>query len=228
MFNHFQSVRLVYSVHCGGDTVVDPIITGRTYAVRDPTDGLFNAFILGKSNLIKGVQAHASSNIIIEVQVPRPGQADENFFVSFGWTLLNLFDIERRLNAGLFQLPLYQAPVRTGLDVRDIDSLRPISKVVLCLRMGHVAENIDTDIKFHDPNNGEQPNDYAVPDIHGTGRLERSDDGSGDGRPLSRASLKSSEEGEQIALPEEEAVADDKFEYEGAGIILKIHSIYHY
>jgi len=41
-------------------------------------------------------------------------------YVSYGWTILNVFDIYYELNRGIFKLPLYVSPTKTDIDVRDI------------------------------------------------------------------------------------------------------------
>lgn len=38
MFKLFESARLVFSVHKVAQTIFDPIISGRTEAITDPTD----------------------------------------------------------------------------------------------------------------------------------------------------------------------------------------------
>lgn len=75
--------------------------------------------------------------------MPKPGQNDPNWFVSYGWTILPLFDTDRKLLAGIWKLPLYQAPVLTSLDVRDIETLKPIHKSLLCLRLSHISDDLD-------------------------------------------------------------------------------------
>lgn len=50
---------------------------------------------------IKGLEAHAGANLIIELQTRRPDQSSkENKQASIGWTLLNLFSANYELNIG--------------------------------------------------------------------------------------------------------------------------------
>ena len=72
------------------------------------------------SHTIKNVQPHPSSNLIIELQVPKPNTGNTDKFVSFGWTVLNLFDNYYELERGIFRIPIYMSPTQTNLDVRDI------------------------------------------------------------------------------------------------------------
>ena len=98
---------------------------------------------MNRSNLLKGIEAHPSCNIILEVQVQQANQDNEGWFVSFGWTLLNLFDHRRDLDKGVWKLPLYQSPTVAHLDVRDINTLKAIPSTVLCLRICNAQEHID-------------------------------------------------------------------------------------
>ena len=52
--------------------------------------------------------------------MPKPNTGASDKFVSFGWTILNLFDNYYELNRGIFKLPLYMSPTKADLDVRDI------------------------------------------------------------------------------------------------------------
>ena len=134
---------------------------------------------------------------------------------------MNLFDVERFLSIGLWRLPLYQAPVNAALDTRDIETLKPIAKTTICLRIGHVQSEFDQEIKFHDPKGASKPSDYEVPDIHNIDFVSQD----GDQESLEDSDQASGEEEERA---EEEMLADEAQVYEGRGIILKIHSVNNY
>ena len=93
------------------------------YASIDPTDSSMNTFIFGVSNIIRGLKPHPMCNLIIEMQVPR-NPNDKSYFISYGWTLINVFDLHREVAQGIWRLPLYQSPVQASLDLRDIGALR--------------------------------------------------------------------------------------------------------
>lgn len=52
--------------------------------------------VFGISNILRGMKAHPMSNLVIEMQVQSP--RDKQYFVSYGWTLINLFDLQRDMN----------------------------------------------------------------------------------------------------------------------------------
>lgn len=70
------------------------------------------------------------------MQVPKPNGPNDRF-VSFGWTVLNLFDTYYELNRGIFKLPLYVSPTKTDIDIRDIPFLKRIPETVFCMRIGN-------------------------------------------------------------------------------------------
>ena len=83
-------------------------------------------------------------------------------YVSFGWTLLNLFDLYYELNRGVFKLPLYISPTKTDLDVRDIPWLKRIPDTLLTVRIGNPGdENTNFQLLSHT-----SPDEYVVPKIH--------------------------------------------------------------
>jgi len=55
--------------------------------------------------------------------VPKPNAGSQPKYVSYGWTLLNLFDSNYNFNRGVFRLPIYMSPTRTDIDIRDVASL---------------------------------------------------------------------------------------------------------
>ena len=82
--------------------------------------------------------------------------------MSFGWTLLNLFDLYYELNRGVFKLPLYISPTKTDLDVRDIPWLKRIPDTLLTVRIGNPGdENTNFQLLSHT-----SPDEYVVPKIH--------------------------------------------------------------
>jgi hypothetical protein len=82
--------------------------------------------------------------------------------VSYGWTLLNLFDSNYNFNRGVFKLPLYTSPTRTDIDIRDIGTLQRIPETVLLFRIGNPG---DAACNF-DYKSSTIPEDYVVPKIH--------------------------------------------------------------
>lgn len=82
--------------------------------------------------------------------------------MSYGWTILNLFDVYYELNRGIFKLPIYMSPTKTDIDTRDIPWLKRIPEVVLLMRIGNPEdENSRFNVKFYT-----SPDEYVVPRIH--------------------------------------------------------------
>lgn len=82
--------------------------------------------------------------------------------MSYGWTVLNLFDIYYELNRGIFKLPVYVSPTKTDIDVRDMQSVKRIPDTLLCIRVGNPDDvNCKFPLQFHT-----SPDEYVVPKIH--------------------------------------------------------------
>lgn len=74
----------------------------------DPTDSNMKYIGINKSNLLKGIKAHPSCNLVVEVQVPKQDDEwNETNWIAYGWSIINLFDYKRDINAGVWRLPLY-------------------------------------------------------------------------------------------------------------------------
>ena len=82
--------------------------------------------------------------------------------MSYGWTLLNLFDSNYNFNRGVFKLPLYTSPTRIDIDIRDIGTLQRIPETVLLFRIGNPG---DAACNF-DYKPSTIPEDFVVPKIH--------------------------------------------------------------
>jgi hypothetical protein len=94
--------------------------------------------------------------------VPKPNSGKFDKYISYGWTLLNLFDSFYELNRGIFKLPIYMSPTKTDLDVRDIHMLKKIPNAVLCMRIGNPDDvNSQFNIQFHTSHE-----EYVIPRIH--------------------------------------------------------------
>jgi len=87
--------------------ILDPLMVEGITATVDPTDSNMKYIGIDKSNLIKGIKAHPSCNLVIEVQVPKVNNYNDVTWVAYGWTIINLFDYKRDVNAGTWRLPLY-------------------------------------------------------------------------------------------------------------------------
>lgn len=156
-------MRLVYAVYNVSRAIIPPTLIDIHDAEPDPEDQDKNRISFKEFNQIKNIQPHPSSNLIIEMQVPKPsGPPGNEKYVSYGWTVLNMFDIYYELNRGIFKLPLYVSPTRTDIDVRDIPWLKRIPEVVLCMRVGNPD---DENCRFV-VNRGTSPDEYIVPRIH--------------------------------------------------------------
>lgn len=94
--------------------MIEPLLIDQTSAEPDANNvengPRMNMVLFKKSNVIKGISAHPMTNFVVELQVPK-SVYEPNVWVSYGWTILNIFDIKRELNAGVWKLPLYQSPV---------------------------------------------------------------------------------------------------------------------
>lgn len=94
--------------------------------------------------------------------MPKPNTSTQDKYVSYGWTILNLFDVYYELNRGIFKLPIYMSPTKTDIDTRDIPWLKRIPEVVLLMRIGNPEdENSRFNVKFYT-----SPDEYVVPRIH--------------------------------------------------------------
>ena len=78
--------------------------------------------------------------MLFELQVPKPGAQDK--FISFGWTVINLFDNYYELNKGIYKLPIYISPTKTDIDVRDIAQFKRIPFTMLCVRIGIPGDEV--------------------------------------------------------------------------------------
>ena len=119
-----RSMRLVYAVYNVSRPLFTPALIDIHDAEPDPEDpNEKNRIIFKEFVTIKNIQPHPSSNLIIEIQVPKPNTVSQNKYVSFGWTLLNLFDSAYNFNRGVFRLPIYTSPTKTDIDIRDMTEL---------------------------------------------------------------------------------------------------------
>jgi hypothetical protein len=130
-------MRIVYAVYNVSRNVVSPSLIDVHDSEPDPEDQDKNKIMFKEQHTVKNVQAHPSSNLIIEFQVPKPQTASDDKFVSYGWTILNLFDNNYELNRGIYKIPLYMSPTRTDIDVRDIKLLKRIPETIICARLGN-------------------------------------------------------------------------------------------
>lgn len=76
LFAAFQSVRIVYSMQNVNDQIFEPVMIQRVNTTIDSTDNTMNAALIKQSNVLKGISAHPSSNMIFEIQVLKPAQND--------------------------------------------------------------------------------------------------------------------------------------------------------
>lgn len=114
-------MRIVYAVYNVSRPIVPPSLVDIHDAEPDPEDpNLKNRIIFREEANIRNVQPHPSANLIFELQVPKPNTGSQDKFISFGWTVLNLFDSQYNFNKGVFRLPIYQSPTRTDIDIRDM------------------------------------------------------------------------------------------------------------
>lgn len=133
-------MRIVYAVYNVSRAIVNPSLIDIHDAEPDPEDPDKNRIIFKVSHTLKNVQPHPSSNLIFELQVPKPGTVDK--FISFGWTVLNLFDNYYELNRGIYKMPIYLSPTKTDVDVRDLPDFRRIPFTIICVRIGIPGDEI--------------------------------------------------------------------------------------
>ena len=67
MYHTFNQMRIVYTLQNITTSVIEPVELHVVDSVLDPADQSFNSFLINKSNLLKGIQAHPNINLIIEV-----------------------------------------------------------------------------------------------------------------------------------------------------------------
>jgi hypothetical protein len=219
VFAQFDSVRLVFVIQNVTMQILEPLMVEGAFATVDPQDSNLKYVSVNKSNLIKGIKGHPSCNLVIEVQVPKIDAYGDTTWVAYGWTILNLFDFKRDVNAGIWRLPLYQCPTLVQLDVRDINTLRPLKESVLCFRIANSKQDFDADIKLFDPADGERPDDYFVPDCHAVDFNEKLSQDS--------VSKRGDDENDKLADAVQDEVQQEAG-YEGHSMIVKVHNIMNY
>jgi len=112
-------MRLVYAVYNVSRPLIPPSLVDIHDAEPDPEEpNEKNRIIFREFATIKNIPPHPSSNLVIEVQVPKQGGQDK--YVSYGWTVLNLFNSQYQFNRGIFKMPLYQSPTKADIDIRDL------------------------------------------------------------------------------------------------------------
>jgi hypothetical protein len=130
-------MRLVFAVYNVSRAIVPPSLVDIHDAEPDPENpNERNRIIFKEVSTIRNVQPHPSSNLIIEIQVPKPNTGSQDKFVSYGWTVLNLFDAKYQFNKGIFRLPIYQSPTKADVDIRDMAGLSRIQETCLMMRIG--------------------------------------------------------------------------------------------
>ena len=74
MFKSFNQARIVYSINNTGEKapVYEPVVLGRAEIMQDRIDPTSNFAKIDKSNLLKGLLANPITNLVIELQVPKP------------------------------------------------------------------------------------------------------------------------------------------------------------
>lgn len=99
IYSHFHHCRITFSLQNITTSIVDPILVGKATCKVDPENDTKHMAVFGKSTFLKGVQAHPSTNLVVEIQVPKPKAVDGTTgqFVSLGWTVINIFDSYRKL-----------------------------------------------------------------------------------------------------------------------------------
>lgn len=119
-------MRIVYAVYNIRRAIVTPSLIDIHDGELDPEEPDLNKIMFKEFHTIKNIQPHPSTNLVLEFQVPKPDTGKFDRYISYGWTLLNLFDSFYELNRGIFKLPIYMSPTKTDLDVRDIPMLRKL------------------------------------------------------------------------------------------------------
>lgn len=66
-------MRIVYAVYNVSRPIIPPCLIDVHDGEPDPEDQERNRVIFRENNLIKNIQPHPSANLIIELQVPKPG-----------------------------------------------------------------------------------------------------------------------------------------------------------
>lgn len=133
-------MRIVYAIYNVSRAIVAPQMVEVHDGEPDPEDQEKNRIMFKEDCIIKSVQPHPSANMIFELQVPKPSTNSTDKYVSYGWTLLNMFDVYYELNRGIFKLPVYMSPTKTDIDTRDIPWLKRIPDTVLLIRVGNPGD----------------------------------------------------------------------------------------
>lgn len=158
----FRSMRLVYAVYNVHRPIVNPSLIEVHDGEPDPEDAERNRVFFNTSHTLKNIKPHPSANLVIEMQVPKPQTSTGDKFISFGWTVINLFDTYYELNKGKFRLPSYMSPTKVEIDVRDIASLKRIPETEMCVR---IATPGDVFSGYRVVNTSHS-HEYTVPAIH--------------------------------------------------------------
>ena len=157
------------------------------------------------------------SKLIIEIQVQR-NPNDKMYFVSYGWTLINLFSLQREINQGIWRLPLYQSPVQPSLDMRDIATLKLVPQTQLCLRIANGRPSFDFMIKNHNLKDAAHPEEYQVPLSHETKAFFAA---------INMPADQKVDDPNDVVDVDIEEEADD-IKYNGSGLIVKLEQINNY
>lgn len=155
-------MRIVYAIYNINRAVINPTLIDIHDGEPELMNEERNRIIFKVFHTLRSIQPHPVSNLVFELQVPKPNTQSIDKFVSFGWTVINLFDVYYELNRGIFKLPIYQSPTKPDIDVRDIPILKRIPETVLCIRIGNPNdENSNFNLNFHT-----SPDEYIIPKIH--------------------------------------------------------------
>ena len=156
-------MQVVYGVYNNGRSLTENRQVTYQDAETDPEQPDMNRVVYDIGHQIKHVQPHPSANMIIECQVPekrRDGTEGQN--ISYGWTVVNLFDYTYDFHIGEYRLPLYKGKTLATIDCRDINTLEPVEDTFICMRIALPGDEIATSQYLPE----KKTKEYRIPSIH--------------------------------------------------------------
>ena len=154
---------MVAGIYAMGEALLSPKFI-------DPHDcevesGRTNRCIFGDIRPIYDISANQNALLIIEIQLPKGlDQQGNSIIESYGWTMLDLFDLRKELKRGKFRLPLYETPTDPYIKIHDIKFLQLIPQSWVYLRISYPKNDEIANQESLYPENTKML--YNIPQIH--------------------------------------------------------------
>jgi hypothetical protein len=159
----FRHCQLVYGIYERGESRLEPRLVPGVGVENDSYSDMTGRAVFATDHDVKRINPQSSLLLIVEVQASATREAGE--VSNIGWTVLDLFSGARKLNEGLWKLPLYRPPTEVDLQVGSLRTLLQVPNAFLYIRiadMTHPKPEI-TDVPV---NPDETARFYRIPAIH--------------------------------------------------------------